>query len=229
MLSKPHAITSDGKYCVVDGAQWDEVTKKYPNHNSRAASRCLCGGSDPVTRALSNTAGIKPAQGSLFRCVMGHTIYALTPYVPEHWGEVPAKAAHDPRILALSDDGQVAALLCADVPEGVKRSSGYTWGKPGCLAQDKLEVAKLVVTYRGDIGYARGPSSHKDPAAMVVAVLVADLRTAWLGDTLRPSTVAEAPKKKIIPDWPLACPKCQRGQSAVLLFQGYDCKHGCYK
>ncbi len=32
-----------------------------------------------------------------------------------------------------------------------------------------------------------------------------------------------------IPDWPLRCPKCQSPDSAVLLFQTWDCKHGCFK
>lgn len=37
------------------------------------------------------------------------------------------------------------------------------------------------------------------------------------------------PAKKVVPDWPLSCPKCGRASSAVLLFMGYDCKHGCFK
>jgi hypothetical protein len=31
------------------------------------------------------------------------------------------------------------------------------------------------------------------------------------------------------PDWPLACPRCKREHSAVLLFQTWDCQHGCFK
>jgi hypothetical protein len=42
-------------------------------------------------------------------------------------------------------------------------------------------------------------------------------------------TVSLGPAKRTIPDWPLRCPKCARDASAVLLFMGYDCKHGCYK
>ncbi len=37
------------------------------------------------------------------------------------------------------------------------------------------------------------------------------------------------PSKKVVPDWPITCPKCRRPHSAVLLFAQYDCKHGCYK
>jgi hypothetical protein len=32
-----------------------------------------------------------------------------------------------------------------------------------------------------------------------------------------------------VPDWPKKCPRCQRADSAVLLFQSWDCRHGCFK
>lgn len=32
-----------------------------------------------------------------------------------------------------------------------------------------------------------------------------------------------------IPDWPKQCPKCGRANAAVLLFQSWDCRHGCFK
>lgn len=35
--------------------------------------------------------------------------------------------------------------------------------------------------------------------------------------------------KNAIPDWPHKCPRCQRAESAVLLFNSWDCKHGCFK
>ena len=34
---------------------------------------------------------------------------------------------------------------------------------------------------------------------------------------------------KTIPNWPISCPRCGKAASAVLLFQGYDCRHGCYR
>lgn len=52
----------------------------------------------------------------------------------------------------------------------------------------------------------------------------------WDATAQPPPVVAPSPAvaKKAIPDWPIPCPKCQRAASAVLLFSGYDCKHGCY-
>jgi hypothetical protein len=44
-----------------------------------------------------------------------------------------------------------------------------------------------------------------------------------------PPAPSPTPAKRVVPDWPLACPKCHRPSSAVLLFRGYDCRHGCFK
>lgn len=38
----------------------------------------------------------------------------------------------------------------------------------------------------------------------------------------------EVPPPKVVPDWPLPCPRCQKPQSAVLLFNGMDCRNGCF-
>lgn len=42
------------------------------------------------------------------------------------------------------------------------------------------------------------------------------------------ASLTTTPASRKVPDWPLTCPKCHRPQSAVLLFNFYDCKHGCF-
>lgn len=98
---------------------------------------------------------------------------------------------------------------------------------PESRAAMELSNPKWSTQYR-DIGSPCHVMGHEqycvvDLAEWPVKTYKVDL-SGW---DLPTPTVAKGPKK--IPDWPLPCPSCKRPDSAVLLFMGYDCKHGCYK
>lgn len=71
------------------------------------------------------------------------------------------------------------------------------------------------------------PKGHEQYCVVDLAEWPVKTYKVDLSRDLPTPPLAKGPKK--IPDWPLPCPSCKRPDSAVLLFMGYDCKHGCYK
>ncbi len=128
----------------------------------------------------------------------------------------------DPRTLWVSDDGEWAVACHLDIPEGVAVGLYYRVSTSQSL---QLAIDSLPGTYA---------NSYGESVARLCKVRRLDLpweREPQVVIYTHPvvNRVFTIPMARRVPDWPLRCPKCQRPDAAVLLFQTYDCKHGCYR
>lgn len=106
------------------------------------------------------------------------------------------------------------------------------WKKLGhwVYADDKVNVTVTRIAANGGLYALQGGLEYNFHQCGGGVELFRVRRSCFIGlPQLTPSTPSTGSGKKTIADWPIACPKCARSESAVLLFQGYDCKHGCYK
>ena len=141
--------------------------------------------------------------------------------------DLPSQTNRDPRTLAVSTCGKYAVVDShgyAGLHKVVERAGGFCMcGGPDPLGR-AIKMFSVVVEDDFRIREEELVLCTVSRPVHVQHTIVRRLDLPWeRGD------VATTPIKKTVSDWPIACPKCHRNESAVLLFSTYDCKHGCYR
>jgi hypothetical protein len=125
--------------------------------------------------------------------------------------EVPTDALHDGDVLQ--------ALVYPDRLSGA-RTRNDSWKGMTIRGDKALTIHGTPWGAVKDLVY---PPTHRFLVRRKVPVL-----TTYPTYPVVNGTFSVSPTRRV-PDWPHPCPKCRRPTSAVLLFQSWDCKHGCFK